>query len=134
MVDNRKGDLTDFLFTFFQSCYHFREWMESTAGIPKADLDALFQANPEMGICRDIWNVTMHFSLSTPPSQKFEVSFVQEHCPSGHLYFNDGWFGGDARLTVVTDDKNYDARELAHRCLEIWKVFLSKRGMSENSF
>jgi hypothetical protein len=122
-----KDDLTDFLFTFFQNCYHFREWLESTNDIPKTELDALFRANPKLGICRDICNVTKHFSLSNPPSQKFEVSFVQEYCPPGHPFFNEGWFGGDAKLLVVTDDENYDARELAHQCLEIWRGFLTKR-------
>jgi hypothetical protein len=126
-----KDDLTDFLFAFFQNCYHFREWLELASDIPKADLDALFLANPELGICRDICNVTKHFSLSRQPSQKFEVSFVQEYCPSGNPYFKDGWFGGDAKLLVVTDDKNYDVRELAHQCLEIWKEFLTKRGLNE---
>jgi hypothetical protein len=126
-----KEDLTDFLFTFFQNCYLLREWLELTADIPKADLDALFRANSELGICRDICNVTKHFSLSNPPSQKFEVSFVQEYCPPGHPYLKDGWFGGDAKLTIVTDDKNYDMRELAHQCLGIWKVFLKQRELYE---
>ena len=126
-----KEDLTDFLFTFFQNCHHFREWLEKTGGVSKDDLDALFKANSELGICRDICNVTKHFSLSMPPNQEFEVSFVQEYCPPGHPYFKDGWFGGDAKLMVVTDNKNYDVRELAHQCLEIWKGFLTKRGLNE---
>jgi hypothetical protein len=56
---------------------------------------------------------------------------VQEYCPPNHPYFRDGWFGGDARLLVVADDKNYDARELAHTCLNIWKDFLAQRGLLE---
>ena len=125
---NDKDDLTDFLFTFFQNCYHFREWLEY-GGIPKADLEALFRANPELGICRDICNVTKHFSLLTPPNQEFELSFLQEYCPPNNSYFRDGWYGEDAKLIVVTDEKNYDLRELAYQCLEIWKAFLKERGL-----
>lgn len=120
-----KADLTDFLFAFFQNCYHFREWLESNSSIERGEINAFFNANPELGICKDICNVTKHYSLSIPPNQKFQVSFLQEFCPK------EGWFGGDAKLLVITDNKNYDLRELAHQCLEIWKAFLKQHELLE---
>jgi len=73
-----KIDIADFLFAFFQNSYHFREWLEVTGDVTKDELDSLFKAHPELGICRDICNVTKHFSLSTPPppNQRYEISFV----------------------------------------------------------
>ncbi|WP_145930881.1 hypothetical protein [Acidihalobacter prosperus] len=124
-----KTDIADFLFAFFQNSYHFREWLEATGGVTKKELDLLFKDHPELGICRDICNATKHFSLSTPPppNQQYEISFVQEHCPQNGPLSGDGWFGGEAKLTVVADKRNYDARDLAYQCLEIWKAFVAQR-------
>jgi hypothetical protein len=33
-------------------------------------------------------------------------------------------------LIVVTDEKNYDLKELAYQCLEIWRAFLKERGFT----
>ena len=120
-----KEDLSDFIFTFFQNCFHLKDWLKKTGEVPEEDLDKLTSNNIELQICRDICNATKHFSVVSP-CQKFEVSFVQEYCPK---FTGGGWFGGDARLIVVTDEKNYDAKELMHKCLKIWKEFLLAKGV-----
>ena len=124
-----KEDIADFIFVYFQICYHFREWLISTSKVESQELKELFENNVELGICRDICNVTKHFELVSPPrpSQEYEVSFAQEYCPPNNPLFRPGWFGEDARLLVITDNKNYDAMELAYTCLNIWKKFLQEK-------
>lgn len=120
-----KEDLADFIFTFFQNCFHLKDWLKKTDEVPEVDLEKLTSDNIELQICRDICNATKHFSLTTP-SQEYEISFIQEYCPPR---FGGGWYGGDARLLVVADDKNYDAKELMYKCLNIWKEFLLAKGV-----
>lgn len=126
-----KEDISDFIFVFFQVCYQLREWLLSTSNVTKPELEKLFKENVELGICRDICNVTKHFELMSPPrpSQEYEISFAQEYCPPNNPLFRKGWFGGDARLIVITDNKNYDAMELAHTCLCIWQQFLKEKSL-----
>lgn len=124
-----KEDCADFIFAFFQNCYHLKDYLLETAEIKKSEIEDLFSQKTEMGICRDICNVTKHCHLNFPPSQKYEISFIQTYAPQNHPYFSPGWFGDDAKLLVVADDKNYDARELAFTCLNIWKEFLRGKNL-----
>ncbi len=123
-----KEDIIDYLFAYFQNCYLLREWLILTSELKQSELDDLFSENVELVICRDICNVTKNFSISRP-SQEFELSIIQEYCNPNSPYHMNCWFGGDAKLTVVTDSQNYDALELARCCFEIWRRFLKSKGI-----
>lgn len=119
-----KDDILDFSFAFFQSCAQLPEWLELTKAVPKEALKQFVETHVELGVCRDASNVTKHFTLTRQGSQKYEISMLREYCPPNNEYFHGGYFGGDARLLIVGDDKNYEVRELAHTCLELWRAYL----------
>ena len=108
-------DLTDFIFVFFQSCYHLREWLHHTSKIPKAEVDRFYAQTKELRLCRDICNGTKHLNIdhaSVDPT--FSIGWeYRPYEPSG------------ARMFIIADDK-YDMVDLAARCLELIEDFTAQ--------
>ncbi len=114
-----EDDLADFGYAFFQNCFHLREWVQHTANIPRADLDA-FMGREEMQVCRDLANGTKHLNI-TRPNVDARFSIGREYDPRSHFGY---------RLFVITDNEKtggekYDLFDLASRCLEAWEQFLA---------
>jgi len=121
-------DLTeaeDYLYVFFQNCYHLRDWLLSEKAVSQANLEQLFQVHAELRLCGDICNATKHVVLSKP-KQPCEFSLAREYRGPGA-----GWFGQDKSETfvVLSSGQNYEARELAATCLEIWEHFLKSQNL-----
>jgi hypothetical protein len=113
-----REDAEDFLYAFFQNCYHLRYWL----GPPEFDptqVERLLEDHVELRLCRDICNMTKHYELSKPPATWREPSVVREYVGAG-----SGWFEDDSILVVLSQGHQYDALDLASRCLEIWEDFL----------
>lgn len=108
-------DLQDFIFVFFQNCYHLREWLHSTSRIPKAEIDQLYSTTKELRLCRDICNGTKHLDLSNASVDAF-FSIGYEYAPHEP---------GGSRLFLIADDK-YDLLELAGRCLRLLEQFTAR--------
>lgn len=109
------GDLEDFAFVFFQTCYHLREWLQKTSSIPSNDIEALFTHTHELRLCRDICNGTKHLTLRNA-SVDAEFSIGREYdpnCTSGY------------RLFLIADHK-YDLLDLAEHCMKILDDFAAK--------
>jgi len=106
-------DILDFVFAFFQACYHLRDWLEFTGSVEKTTLDKLFQDRFEMRACRDICNATKHFSLDSKPSLGREFSMAWEYI-------------GDDRneLVILADGKKLRVLNLANDCVRTWEAFL----------
>jgi len=69
----------DYLYAFFQNCYHLRDWLKNAGAASDAELQAFMTGNHEMAICRDIANGTKHLRISAPsvdakPSIRARVS------------------------------------------------------------
>ena len=107
-------DLEDFIFVFFQNCYHLREWLEKTANVERKDLDALFAQTFDLRLCRDICNGTKHLTLNNA-SVDAAFSIGREYdpsSPSGHRFF------------IIANGK-YDLLDLTSRCLRAWDEFIA---------
>ncbi len=113
-----REDVEDFLYAFFQNCYHLRDWLQPPA-FDRGLVERLFDENVELRICRDICNMTKHFELSKLPFTGREPSLAREYAGIGR-----GWFEDDSNLVVLSAGEKYDALRLASRCLEIWEDFL----------
>src|ERR1041384_6786560 len=62
----QKGDLhsqQDYIYAFFQNCYHLRDWLLKSRVVAKTDLDDLFRQHVELQICRDVCNGTKHMEI-----------------------------------------------------------------------
>jgi hypothetical protein len=114
-------DAEDYLYAFFQNCYHLRDWV--LADLSTTDIDSFFKDSLPLRICRDVANLTKHFALDRTPAQGHELSVLREYAGVGK-----GWFEGDTRLVIVTNHQNdgivLDAREVARECMRLWCTFL----------
>jgi hypothetical protein len=123
-IDNGRcaNDQLDFLIAFFTACFHLRDWLKDT-GVGHESLNALFQANVEMRVCRDIANGFKHSRIDREPFYDSGLSVIREYVPSnwpsdlGH---------SNTRWSVVAGDDKLDLIELANRCVALWDAYLSK--------
>lgn len=87
----------DFLYAFFQSAYHMRDWLQHSGAASKASLDAPMSANRCLKLCRDVCNGSKHFVLDPGPFGSVE---------SGRLsgLDCDCWPGGEVnKLAYLVD-------------------------------
>jgi len=113
-------DVLDYLFTLFQNCHHIKDWLLKNQ-FSKNDVKAFIESHEELRVCRDVCNMTKHFSLDHRGAQEYEPSILREYEPIKHL----ATFESDSRLIIVTAGKNLDARLTAYRCVDLWQDFLS---------
>jgi hypothetical protein len=110
-------DRCDYLYAFFESALHLRDWLEDTGAVPEAELQTFFETNEDMRLCRDFANSRKHYSLSRP-SQSNPPSEVREYSPS------TGNPGTDVSLMILSDGQKHDAFDLAKRILRLWEGFV----------
>lgn len=55
------ADAEDYLYAFFQNCYHLRDWLLGTYS--QDAIDDFLKSTLPMRICRDVANLTKHFAL-----------------------------------------------------------------------
>ena len=111
------SDRHDFLYAFFESAFHLRDWLLDAGAASERDIRTLFEGAEEMRLCRDLANSHKHFSLYDPS---------QPLPPSEALEFAAG-FGNldtDTSLVVLSDGKKHDAFELATKVLRSWEAFI----------
>jgi hypothetical protein len=122
-------DAEDYLYAFFQNCYHLQDWVLTE--LNSTDVDSFVKASLPLRICRDVANLTKHFVLERRPAQGHELSVLREYAGAGK-----GWFEDDTRLVIVTNYQNdgivLDAREVARECLRLWCIFPRGPSMSHS--
>lgn len=74
-----RGEAIDFLYAFFQSTYHLRDWLHNSGSASRASLDALMTANHSLGLCRDLCNGTKHFALDPRRSKTRQIGLMHEY-------------------------------------------------------
>lgn len=119
------SDIEDYLYAFFQNCFHLREWLQEARVVPQASIEQLFRDNEELRLCQDIANATKHRSL-VDPKQSREFSLARVYVGESH-----GWFESDTALVVLSEGNQHDALELAGRCLELWENLLDSNGLCQ---
>ena len=111
-------DQLDFLLSFFENSFALRDWLIDTGAVKEKDVESLFLKHVELRINRDLANSFKHHSIDRP-SQEQPPSVAAEYAPERPT------FRTDCRLVVLSEGVHYEALELAHRCLEIWREFVS---------
>ena len=115
----------DYIFAFFQSCYHLRDWLRYSGEVSQQDLDDLFRSSVELKLCQDLCNGSKHYEL-TRARVDSEFSLVREYVPSewteNRPHTNENWF-------IISGQYKYDLFELASICMEAWQQFLSAKGL-----
>ena len=117
----RPDEVEDFLYAFFVTCAHVRDWLLATNAVPQRDLET-FCSSEDFRLCQDFCNAIKHFSLSDP-KQGREFSLAREYLGAGR-----GHFGSDATPVLLSRGKQHDVFDLADRCLDAWRRFLRSHG------
>jgi len=114
-------DAEDFLYAFFQNCYHLRDWLGDVR--TQDEIEKFLKGSLPLRIGRDVANLTKHLALNRPAAQGHELSILREFAGAGL-----GWFEDDSRLAFVTNHNDngivLDARAVAKECMRLWSDFL----------
>ncbi|MCK9393226.1 MAG: hypothetical protein WCX30_01690 [Candidatus Paceibacterota bacterium] len=125
LKDNYKKDphIEDYVYSFFQDCFHFKNYVINSGLIDKNDVNDFIELNTDMKICRDICNGSKH-CINNNPSIDRDI----------HKNINKRNY---KIIKPITEEKHYcfihgknipalDALELAENCCLLWKTFLIK--------
>jgi hypothetical protein len=124
ITDTNIGEVRDLVFSFFQDCWHMRDWVIRSTETDQQKLQSLLSSSVEMNMCREICNTAKHLVLERPsrlPQARLAnfrdigvpIALAREYEPTGD------------KLTVLFRQQTYDAFELAGKCLDFWHEFLS---------
>lgn len=113
------NELYDFVYAFFQSCHHLRDWLVATGGASQAEMNALVASSTELQLCRDICNATKHLQVDRPSVDPAPM-IAREYDP---------WTKQPTELHLYSDRRRPIA-ELIDDCVKGWDGFLSSKGLA----
>ena len=132
--------VVDDLAAFFVFCFHLKDWLrnDSTQPLPKHEVEVFVNASESLGLCADLANATKHAVLrggpirrdSSPQIHGGNISRDFALLPNAiahesvQLRFVGSWFE-----VATSTGKEYDALDLARRCVREWDDFLSGKGL-----
>jgi hypothetical protein len=76
-----EAEIVDFLYAFFQSAYHLRDWLLNSGGASKAEIEALFADSPCLRFCADVCNGSKHFVLDPKRHTTARIGRMLEYVP-----------------------------------------------------
>ena len=114
----------DIFITFFQNCYHLRDWFLVSRPELKEEINQLFKKNFEMKFCRDICNAFKHKKLSHySVYEDFDLYkeydyFKAQASPNiNPVLYNIAVWNGSERI-------KYNIFDLIQKCYNLWEVFI----------
>jgi hypothetical protein len=115
----------DFLYAYFQNCYHLRDWLQNSGAVTPKALQEFFRLNEPMQVCRDICNGTKHWRIDHP-SVDADFSMGREYVPAAwsgrRPHVNESWF-------IIAGKNKHDVFELADTSMALWDSFLKNNGL-----
>jgi hypothetical protein len=119
----------DFIYAFFQNCYHLRDWIVTSKIINETIVDNFIQSNIDMQICRDICNGSKHLII-TKPSVSYDIhktlhssifsSSINNQKPEIELYY-----------FITFNGVALNSLEVARNCVRLWERFLKMNSIIE---
>lgn len=112
-------ELLDSLYTFFQHCYHLKDWIKNDPSCPlRTSVENFVSASPQLSLCADICNGSKHLNLTKPPrsGHKPIVGGVESSMYMGKVTIE--------KVSVQHGRNFVNAFELAEKCMAEWKAFL----------
>jgi hypothetical protein len=115
----------DFIYAYFQNCYHLRDWLQNSSMATAEELREFFRLNEPMGVCRDICNGTKHWQIDRPSvDADFSIGreYVPANWPGERPHVNQSWF-------IVAGQSKHDIFQLADTCMALWDSFLQRKNL-----
>lgn len=128
MDDMDEVQFQDDMWSFFQHCWHIKDWVENDPVVSEAIKTAVIAEvyrSPALTICQDLCNGTKHLNLKTPRAgagarhKHVETLIAPEQ--------------GRYEIDVVFDDGSGGTRsgkELARKCIAEWERILAAYGLA----
>ena len=119
----------DRMYSFFQNCYHFKDWLEKddNVAVTKRDINDFIGEHDCLKICADICNGSKHMVLD--PQRPL---WTDENTKLANRHFELWERGSDkasASFTIRAEGQTYDALELAEACIQKWNQFMTKHSI-----
>ncbi len=111
----------DEMYAYFTACYHLKDWIinDPNKRIPK-NVETFINENKPLQIAGDICNGFKHFNLKAPrfgSGARVANSVIGVSLGAPYPEIN-------IKFLISADDGNYDAFDVASKCLDIWTDFL----------
>jgi hypothetical protein len=129
LEDIDEVEFQDMLWSFFQHCWHIKDWLHHDPLASVAQKDAAIAMAHQPGgplmICRDLCNGTKHLRLSNPGSGT----------GASHQYVDMNIVPGQGRFEIdcIIDDgygKSISGKRLAMDCISEWERILESQGLA----
>lgn len=119
----------DDLWTFFQQCYHLKDWIKNDLGIRdeiRNEVEAFVNGNEELRICADLANRSKHLKLDkVRDDARITSRSVTIYPPTA----GSDSTGASTCEHIITlgDGRKRRASDVAKRAVEAWECFLSDK-------
>lgn len=121
------GNVEFELFSFFEICYHLKDWVSQDDAYDRTvhDVESFINGSPALRICADICNRLKHRTLSKRTRSNnlgvFHLEMVLSVFPKG---------GGPplaalSKARIDTERGQEDAFALAEECIEEWRRYFA---------
>jgi len=123
------GDLEDMddVLAFFQNCYHMKEWIINDSDLEirekKRCVEDFINNSEDLRICGDLCIGSKHLTIKRP--RKDSETKINRHFWGGLRNYPI-----QKRAFIITSDgRQYDAMNLATKCVEEWRRFFKNNGI-----
>lgn len=107
------GTIYDFMYAFFQSTYHLRDWLVSDGVATKEKIKLLFISSVELQLCCDVCNATKHLRYD---------NYTIDPKPRINREWNH-YRNKDMGFSLYYFDKKRPIPELMAQCVQAWYGF-----------
>lgn len=115
------GNIEFELYSFFEICYHLKDWMKSDCGLGQ-NIEFFITRTPALRITADICNRLKHCKLTSSRSKDLGSFSI-------HMVFKTG-IGKDkvsiSSAKIETERGSECCFALANECMRVWQEYISK--------
>src|SRR3989344_13161 len=123
-VPKDMGDLADEddVLAFFQNCYHLKDWIKNytNSGLSASEVKNFVHASEILKLCGGLCNGSKHLKIDDP-------SFDKNIRINRHFYLPRGGHIIGRSFVITSKGNEYDALELANKCVDEWKDFFKNK-------
>jgi hypothetical protein len=120
---NESPEWKDAVYTFFQTCYHLKDWIKNDPNAPgQKDVEYFVSSSSSLSICADICNGSKHLKLTrsrsggNPKVRGYEATFQPIDIEERRKCYT--------KIKIEIDGQSFDAFDLAQKCMDKWDAFL----------
>lgn len=120
------GNIEFELFSFFEICYHLKDWVKNSPGYSSfSDVENFINATPAMRICADICNRLKHRTLSRKRRSLSEIGdFKIDHCITVYSSESNRQCSARIERAVIETERGEECCfSLAKECMDAWDEY-----------